>query len=105
MEKTNPEMDTLLVSPIALIAYMDDMRHSIRTLAEAVRVELSRHSAPGEKPQGCSPATIGRLRAGTTRLCPRDRARAIETVLHAPPGSLFRLKVQPDQWYRDMAVA
>ncbi|QXN74253.1 helix-turn-helix DNA binding domain protein [Gordonia phage Aleemily] len=100
MATTKPaEVDTVLVSCDALAAYMEDGRFSVRSLARAVEVILVRDWVAGRPRPTCSSASIGHLRSGARRRCRRDRARAIEEALGATSGSLFRMKVRPDDWY------
>jgi hypothetical protein len=91
-------MHTLLVSPDALKAYMLDTHWSVRRLSVAVEHELER---TGAERSSFSKSTLGHLVSGRRRYCEFDRARAIERLLGAPPNSLFRVRVDPDDWYRE----
>ncbi|UQB71276.1 hypothetical protein KI427_16800 [Rhodococcus ruber] len=77
-----------LISSDAFAQYMEHRGFKVRSLAAAVEAELRKSGRKG-KDATCSPSTIGHLRSGIRNSCRPHRARAIEKVLGAPPGSLF----------------
>lgn len=74
-----------LVSPSALVIFMEYKGETVRTLAAKAIVR----DPKTRKYRILSPATIGHLRSGRRRTCEPATAKAIETALQAPPGLLF----------------
>lgn len=71
-------VDVKLISRDALRTYMEFRGETIRSLAKKV---------------GASHGTIGHLRTGKQQYVRAEWARAIETHLNAPPGSLFTIEL------------
>ena len=75
----------------ALANYMDYREYSVRSLAEAVELQLRKNKKADRKT--CSKSTIGHLRSGSRKSAAPEVAAAIEKVLGAPNGSLFRASI------------
>lgn len=98
-------MDAVLISPEALRETMAQRRYSVRKLAFSAEMVLVRDHRKGRPEPTLSRSTMGHLVSGSRRYCRPDRAAAIEEVLDVTPGTLFRVKVQPDEWFREHVPA
>ncbi|UEJ83950.1 helix-turn-helix transcriptional regulator [Brachybacterium halotolerans subsp. kimchii] len=78
MVTTETRADVRLISKEALRTYMEFRGETIRSLASKV---------------GASHGTIGHLRTGKQKYIRAEWARTIETILNAPPGSLFEIEL------------
>lgn len=84
-------LDVDVIDSRSLANYMDHRKYTVRALADEVERELRKDKKAKRKT--CSKSTIGHLRSGLRKAAAPEVAAAIEVVLGAPSGSLFRASI------------